>query len=167
MLAAQTTDRTLQGAAVAAVMAIDPRDPFTGTGAVSETLRFLATGRGDRRAVVGHPQLDEGRNLGAWLAARGYQPTIVATGAEAYQAAVASADVELVLVHEALADPAHCDVIRQLRRDRRTATVPTGLLWLPRHKHRRSTASSAIPIAWPAPSRWKSPTCSTAFSNAC
>ncbi|MFO0898504.1 MAG: hypothetical protein U0836_13870 [Pirellulales bacterium] len=130
-LAARTSDRALNRAAVGAVLAIDPRDPFTGAGAVSETLRFLATGRGDRIAVVAHPRLDDGRNLGAWLAARGYQPIIVATGAEAYQAAVASADVELVLLHSALSKPCACDVIKNLRRDRRTATLPIGLMQLP------------------------------------
>jgi hypothetical protein len=157
VLATRTADRRLQHAAVSAVLALDPQDPFTGAGAVAETLRHLATGQGVRRAVVAHPLLGDARDLGAWLATRGYEPIVVATGAEAYQAAIASADVELVLLHEALADPCAYDTLKNLRRDRRTATLPVGLMWLPKrdrspldpYERDPYTVANVVPVTEP------------------
>jgi len=157
VLAARTADRRLQHAAVEAVLALDPHDNFTGAGAVAETLRHLATGQGVRRAVIAHPLHGDAQDMAAWLATRGYDAIVVSTGAEAYQAAIASADVELVLLHEALSHPCAYDTLKNLRRDRRTALLPVGLMWLP--KRERSpldpyerdpyTLASVVPVTEP------------------
>ncbi|REK12768.1 MAG: HEAT repeat domain-containing protein [Planctomycetota bacterium] len=126
--AANHADRRLRFAATAAIMHLDPRQPFAGSSHVTEGLGFFAGSYGTPRILIAHPLSAEGGKLAGLAAALGYDADVATNGREAYELAVQSPDYELVMIHSAINRPPADELLAQLRRDRRTADLPVGFI---------------------------------------
>jgi CheY-like chemotaxis protein len=126
--ATRHADRRVRYAATAAIMRLKPISPYAGSSAVAEAAADLVTGAGRPRAMVAAPRADHAQSLAALLGANGFDATIAVSGREAVLLATRSADYELLLVDAAIGEPEILWVHDALRRDRRTATLPIGLL---------------------------------------
>jgi hypothetical protein len=126
--AANHADRRLRFAATEAIMKLKPSEPFAGSSHVTEGLGFFAGSYGSPRILVAHPLSAEGAKLAGLAASLGYQADVATSGREAFELAVASPDYELVFIHSAIRRPAMDELVAQLRRDRRTAMLPLGLI---------------------------------------
>jgi HEAT repeat protein len=126
--AANHADRRLRFAATEAILKLNPSEPFAGSSHVTEGLGFFAGSYGSPRILIAHPLSAEGAKLAGLAAGLGYEADIATNGRQAYELAVASPDYELVFIHSAIARPAVDELVAQLRRDRRTATLPLGLI---------------------------------------
>ncbi|MEX0677797.1 MAG: hypothetical protein WD063_12020 [Pirellulales bacterium] len=126
--AAYHADRRLRFAAIGAILKLRPGRPFAGSSYVTEGLKFLAGSYGAPRILIAHPLSDEGGKLAGLAATLGYEADVATNGRQAYELAIQSPDYELVLIHSAIARPAADELLAQLRRDRRTAQLPVGLI---------------------------------------
>lgn len=126
--AAQHADRRLRFAAIIAILKLNPGRPFAGSSYVIEGLKFFASSYGAPRVLIAHPLSAEGGKLAGLAATLGDEADVATTGRQAYERAVASPDYELVLIHSAITRPAADELLAQLRRDRRTAQLPVGLM---------------------------------------
>jgi HEAT repeat protein len=127
-LAAQSSDRRLRFAAIGAIMKLNPREPFAGSSHVTDGLGFFARSYGVPRALVVHPRSDEAQKVAGLAAGMGYEADIATDARRAFELAAASPDYEFVLAHSAISRPDVDYLVAQLRRDKRTALVPIGLM---------------------------------------
>ena len=126
--AAQSADRRLRFAAIGSIMKLNPTEPFAGSNHVADGLGFFASSFGVARVLVAHPKSREAQQMAGLAAELGYDSDIATNGKRAFQLAVASPDYEYILIHSAI-DHSPADVLlAQLRRDRRTALLPVGLI---------------------------------------
>ena len=121
-------DARLRFAAVEAILALRPTEPFPGCSFVPAALGFFASSSGSRRIMVADASLIEARRLSAFLAALGYHLDTATNGREALRVAMESADFELVLVDTGLDQPPVDFFVQQLRRDFRTGSIPVGIM---------------------------------------
>ncbi|HEX4149170.1 MAG TPA: hypothetical protein VHY20_09290, partial [Pirellulales bacterium] len=126
--AAAHADRRLRFAAVAAIVALDPRDPYPGSSLVADALKFFIGSRGLHTAVVGDLQTTGAQQVAGLLFPLGYEVQIATSTRELVKQAIGASDLELVLVDMVLANELSGKVVQDLRRDCRTANVPIGLL---------------------------------------
>ncbi len=126
--AVESNDRRLRFAATSAIMKLSPTRPFAGSSHVTEALGFFAGSYGVPRILIAHPLSAEGGKLAGLAAAMGYDADVATTGRQAYELAIASPDYDLALIHAAIGRPAVDELVAQLRRDRRTAELPVGLI---------------------------------------
>ena len=121
-------NRRVRFAALAAIMALDPKSPFPGASRVPDTLGYFATGANERRAVVAMPVADQVTTLAGRLANIGVEAEPTSRGGSAVALAEQSADLEMVLVDVDIDGPGVRDVLYALRTDPATGQVPIGLL---------------------------------------
>jgi CheY-like chemotaxis protein len=121
-------DRRVRFAALAAIMALEAREPYAGSSHVIEALRFFISSAGRRSAVAADIRSDVARQQAALLASSGLHADVATGRRELLRIATASADYELVLIDMILAEPLGGQVLQDLRRDSRTAEVPIGLI---------------------------------------
>jgi hypothetical protein len=128
VVAAEHPDRRLRFAAVEAILKFKPREPFPGSSKVVDALGFFASSFGAGRVLVAHPRSDQGRALAGLAAGLGFEGEVATNGRRAFELAIASPDVEFVLIHSAIDRPKADQLLAQLRRDRRTALLPIGFM---------------------------------------
>ena len=126
--AVQHNDRRLRFAAVEAILALDPQEPFAGSSRVGDALISFANSSGQRRALVGAPTSQEAMRVGGYLVAMGYQLETAVTGRELIRAAIGSSDYELALIDTSICRPTAALLVQQLRHDYRTAELPVTLM---------------------------------------
>ncbi len=126
--AAAAADRRLRFAAVDAIMKLHPTEPFAGSNHVADGLGFFASSFGVPRVLVVHPLSEEAQRMAGLAASLGYESDIATNGRRGFELAVASPDYEFVLIHSALERTRADELLAQLRRDRRTALLPVGLV---------------------------------------
>jgi HEAT repeat protein len=126
--AAGHDDRRLRFAAIEAIMKLKPRQAFAGSSAVTQGLGYFAGSYGVPRILVVHPLSAAGGQIAGLAAAQGYEADVATTGRQAFELATASPDYELIVIHSAIDRPALDELVAQLRRDRRTALVPIGIM---------------------------------------
>jgi len=127
-LAAVSPDRRLRYAATSAILKLKPRTPFAGSSQVAESLGFLASSYGIPRVLVVHPRGDQAQSIAGLAAGLGYEADAATNGRQAFELATSSPDYELVLIHSAIDRPRADELVAQLRRDKRTAALPIGLM---------------------------------------
>lgn len=120
--------RRLRFAALAAVVNLNAPHPYPGSSFVVESLGYFSASLGMPHAVVAAPMLNEARRLAGMLVEMGYEVETATTCRDLVKLATSSPDYELVLVDARLAMPASGQVLQELRRDARTATVPLGIV---------------------------------------
>ena len=134
-------DRRLRFAALAAVIELDPLQPFPGASRVTEMLDYFLRGA-QRRAIVAMPDLQRAQTIAGWISARGLEPIPVGTGRQAVVAALEVGDVELVLLDAEIITPGVREVLYQLRNSPSIGRATIGLLAGPRSfEHAEQIAS--------------------------
>jgi HEAT repeat protein len=126
--AAAHADRRLRFAGTAAIMKLAPSEPFAGSSQVTSALGFFARSYGVPRILIAHPRSEEAQTMAGLAAALGYATDMATNGRRAFELAVSSPDYDFALVHSAIDRPRVDDLVAQLRRDRRTALLPIGLI---------------------------------------
>lgn len=126
--AAGSADRRLRFAAMNAILKMQPRGPFTGSSHVADGLGFFAGSYGVPRVLVVHPRSDDAQGVAGLANALGYEADTATNGRRAFELATASPDYEIILIHSAIDRPRADELVAQLRRDRRTAALPIGLM---------------------------------------
>jgi HEAT repeat protein len=121
-------DRRLRLAAADAIMRIDPTEPYAGSSFLPEALGFFAGTVGLRRALVGHHRPSEAQTLVGMLSHMGFDADAAYTGRMTFLKAVNSPDYEFILISDALDLPQVTELLQMLRRDRRTAALPVGIM---------------------------------------
>jgi HEAT repeat protein/CheY-like chemotaxis protein len=121
-------DRRVQVAALKAILALDPAEPYKGASRVVETMKYLLSSSGQPRVLVGHPRFDESSRIGALYGELGYESDSAATGRAVVRQAADNADYELLLISETIDGPNVQETVQILRKDPRTARIPIGIL---------------------------------------
>jgi CheY-like chemotaxis protein len=129
--AARHGNRRLRFAALKAIVAIKPTEPFAGASAVGEGLAYFAKTLGMRRALVVDPRSEAAQQVASHLSGLGYDTEIATNGRKGFELATGSADFELAILHMAIDRPRIDDLLLQLRKDARTAEMPIGLVAVP------------------------------------
>lgn len=127
-LALHHSNRRVQLAAAAAIVALDRKDGFPGAGALMNVLKPVANYSGIRRAVVADPRGIRADQLAALLTEQGLEAQAFQTGKGLYQGAVATNENELALITYTIGKPDARRLIEHLRNDARTAHMPIGLI---------------------------------------
>ncbi len=146
-------DRRLRFAALEALMKLDPQEAYPGASHVADALAYFATSTGQRKAVVASPRSQHAFNLAGELGSLGWSALPAARGRQAIAAALASPDVELLLIDQTTYDPGVREVIYQLRSDARTGGLAIGILASAEGltEAKRIAAHDAATIAWVRP----------------
>lgn len=118
----------VQFAAAEAIIAWDPTKAFPGSSRLVETLAFFLKTAGTRRALVGNPRADLAQDLAGMLTEMGFGADTASTGDALVKRAIATPDLEMILISDAIDGPPVKDLIQQLRHDARTARLPIGVL---------------------------------------
>lgn len=126
--AAAHADRRLRFAAIGAIMKLKPIEPFAGSSQVADGLGFFASSYGLPRALVVHPRSEEAQKVAGLATTLGYDADIATNGRRAFELATSNSDYEFIFIHSAIQRPAVDELLAQLRRDRRTALLPIGLI---------------------------------------
>jgi hypothetical protein len=126
--ALESPDRRVRFAALAAIMAIDPRTPYPGASRVPDTLAWFAGSTGERQAVVAMPTIARAGDLAGQLAAHQLVAAAANRGREAVDLARTMPDLELVLIDMNILLPEIRQAIYELRISPSTGDVPIALL---------------------------------------
>lgn len=123
-------DRRVQFAAAEALVKMDPRGAFSGSSRVVSILARFVAGQAEPRAIVIDGNSQKGGQTASLLRTMGYQAEVLTKASLGFEAAAASADVELIV-----ADPYFVDdtwglpeLLGNLRADGRTAGIPIFLV---------------------------------------
>lgn len=121
-------DRRLRFAAADAIVKLAPPTSFPGASFVPETLGYLASSVGTRRALVVDPRAEVARTFGGLLNSAGYEVDIATSGDAGLSLALKQPDYEVIFLGDGID---HQDLLRtwqQLRKDPRTASLPIAFL---------------------------------------
>jgi hypothetical protein len=121
-------NRRVRFAAAQAIIRLAPDGSFHGAGRLADVLNYFATSSGSRAAVVAHPNPTRAQTLAAMISARGFRTAAVSTARDLEAAATSSADVELVMVSDALNDASLWSTLEALRVHPHTARLPIAIL---------------------------------------
>jgi len=146
-------DRRLRFAAAEAIMKIDPRHDYPGASHLPETLAYLAATAGTRRVLIGHPRTSHAQSLVGVLAELGFEAATANSGRELFLKATSSPDFEMIFLSGAIDNPPLNETLQMLRRDRRTADTPIGLMVRADELRRQQLRSESDPFtaAFPRP----------------
>jgi hypothetical protein len=117
-------DQRVQFAAATAILQIDPKSTFRGAPRVVEILKRALGSDGRPHAVVAEVSVQRGTMIGGFLRELGYEPLVFMSGREAFAAAAARTDVELVVLHPNIIRWPLTETMANLRADTRTANIP-------------------------------------------
>jgi CheY-like chemotaxis protein len=121
-------DRRVQFAAAEALLNIPgPALSQQTTRIVDLLRRFIAAepaAKGVPRVLVGHFTPDIANRISDAVRLAGYEPVIVHSGREMMRRVLESADIDLILMDEALPDPGMTSLLAQLRADRNAGQIP-------------------------------------------
>jgi hypothetical protein len=117
-------DPRVQFAAASAILQIDPANSFRGAPRVVEILKRALATDGRTHAIVAEVSQNRGAMIGGILRELGYEPLVFTSGRDAFAAAVARSDVELIVVHPNIIRWALTETIANFRADSRTANIP-------------------------------------------
>ena len=118
----------VRSAALEAIVSLDPQSPFPGSSRVPQTLEYLATATGERRAIVLMPRADHATTIAGRLVGMGIAAEPAFHGLPAMRMAQQSANLEMVLVDFDIHAPGIRDMLYALRTDPATGRIPIGLL---------------------------------------
>jgi len=126
--AVRNPDWRLRMAAAEAVAALKPQTPFAGSSYVLESLAYLAATTGGRRALVVTPSADVLQEWIGVLKFRNIDSDSAASGREALRLALRCPDYELAVIDMATQGPPAEEIVQQLHRDYRTASLRVALV---------------------------------------
>jgi len=153
LMAVRHSDRRLRFAALSAIIKFNPRGPYPGSSFVPEALGFFAGSFGDRRVLIGHPNVERARALAGALAELGFDADITTNGRDFFRKAVSTPDYEMLLVAYVIDHPTIDPLLQELSRDRRTSQLPVGVMTTEGNHDRASKLARAerLVTAFPYP----------------
>jgi len=128
VVATQYNDRRIRFAATAAVMKLGPTAPYLGSSYVSDSLVWFAGSEGKRTAIIGCPKIADAMFLSGLLHSLGYTTKIATKSDDVLKEAVASPDVELVLIDWRLSSPIVPVFAQRMENDARTHEIPIAVI---------------------------------------
>jgi CheY-like chemotaxis protein len=120
-------DRRIRLAAALAIVKLKPMNSFQGASHVVEVLGDAVRTAGVNRVLVVDSRLDYAQTIAGLLGDQGYYGEIAIGSREAFRQATSGPDFELILLSDALDMPV-IEMVQLLRRDRRTAFIPIGVM---------------------------------------
>lgn len=120
-------DRRIRLAAALAIVKLKPPTSFAGASHVVEVLGDAVRTAGVNRVLVVDSRLGYGQTIAGLLADQGYYGEIAIGSKEAFRQATSGPDFEMILISDALDLPV-VEMVQLLRRDRRTAFIPIGVM---------------------------------------
>ncbi len=127
-LALQSPIYRVRRAAAKAILTIDPKSPYAGSAELLDTLGFMASAQGKRNILIGELHQQNAQRMAGILAELKLEPVVTPGGREFFKEAYASPDVEAIFISKPLALPAMMESVQILRKDRRTADLPIGII---------------------------------------
>jgi CheY-like chemotaxis protein len=120
-------DRRLRLAAAITITRLKPTQSFAGASHVTEVLGDAIKTAGIDRVLIADSRTDYCQTLVGLLADQGYAGEVATSSREAFRVATATPDFELILISDVL-DLPPTEMVQLLRRDRRTALLPIGVM---------------------------------------
>ncbi|WP_254512510.1 hypothetical protein [Anatilimnocola floriformis] len=120
-------DRRVRNAAALAIVKYQPQKAFPGSSHVVEVLGDAVRTAGVDRALVIDGRGDYAQTIAGLLADQGYLAEIAVGSHDAFRKATNGTDYEFILVSDVLDLPV-TEMVQLLRRDRRTALLPIGVI---------------------------------------
>lgn len=120
-------DRRIRLAAALAIIKLKPQNSFPGASHVVEVLGDAVRTAGVNRVLVVDSRLEYGQTIAGLLADQGYFGEIAIGSKEAFRQATSGPDYEMILISDVLDLPV-VEMVQLLRRDRRTALIPIGVM---------------------------------------
>ncbi len=120
-------DRRVRLAAAIAIVKLRPTTSFSGASHVAEVLGEAVRTSGVDRVLIIDSRGDLAQTLVGLLSEIGYYGEVATNSREAFRAATLTPDYELILISDALDLPV-AEMVQLLRRDRRTALIPIGVM---------------------------------------
>ncbi|MEW4563568.1 hypothetical protein AB1K70_13630 [Bremerella sp. JC770] len=127
-LALQSPVYRVRRAAAKAILTIDPKSPYAGSAELLDTLGFMASAQGKRNILLGELHQQNAQRMAGLLAELQLEPMITPGGRAFFKEAFSSPDVEVIFISKPLALPSMMETVQVLRKDRRTADLPIGLI---------------------------------------
>ncbi|WDI44826.1 hypothetical protein [Bremerella sp. P1] len=127
-LALQSPVYRIRRAAAKAILTIDPKTPYAGSAELLDTLGFMAAAQGKRNILLGELHQQNAQRMAGLLAELQLEPLVTPGGREFFKQAYSSPDVEAIFISKPLALPAMMESVQILRKDRRTADLPIGII---------------------------------------
>lgn len=127
-LALQSPVYRIRRAAAKAILTIDPKTPYAGSAELLDTLGFMASAQGKRNILLGELHQQNAQRMAGLLAELQLEPLVTPGGRELFKQAFSSPDVEAIFISKPLALPAMMESVQILRKDRRTADLPIGVI---------------------------------------
>ena len=151
--ALQHPERAVRFAAVETIMRWDPAAAYPGSSYLPETLAHLARTSGSQRVLVGHPRAEVAQTFVGMLNEIGFEADSAPTGRELFARAISSPDYEMILLSDSLDAPPVEELIQQLRREARTASLPIGVMTREANLERMGRFAEQDPLteAFPRP----------------
>lgn len=127
LAALNAPDLRVQFAAATAILRIEPRTAFSGSGRVVSILSRALTDPGRSRVVIIDADATRASQLAGYTNEMGYEPVVVLTGREGFEQAASQTAVDLVLVHVNCIRWDLTQTLANLRADSRTAAIPVAV----------------------------------------
>ncbi|PQO31368.1 hypothetical protein C5Y96_13590 [Blastopirellula marina] len=127
-LALQSPVYRVRRAAAKGILTIDPKAPYAGSAELLDTLDFMASAQGKRNILLGELHQQNAQRMAGLLSELQLEPLVTPGGREFFKQAHSSPDVEAIFISKPLALPAMMETVQILRKDRRTAEVPIGII---------------------------------------
>jgi hypothetical protein len=121
-------DQRTQLAAVRAILNCANEQPYAGSSRVVETMEYLLSGVGHRKVLIAHPRELEATRIAALYSSLGFHVQSAVHGSDLLRLAQQSADVEMILLSDALDRPSVGETLQMLRQDIRSARIPVGMM---------------------------------------
>ncbi len=121
-------NRRVRFAALEAVMSLKPDTPFPGSSLIAEALTWFAHADGRRVLVSAHPKQTDAAKTAGFFIESGYSGELASNSRDAMQKAVASPDVEMLVIDLACTNPPVPIIVQEMRNDARTHDVPIAVL---------------------------------------
>lgn len=122
------SNRRIQYSAAKALVALNTEKKYPYSNRVIETLSYFANSRGESQVMIGHPHGQQAHDLGAIVEQSGYVANYVRGGRELFLKVRTQPDCEVILVSDVIDKPQASELVQELRKDPRTASIPIVLL---------------------------------------
>ena len=120
--------RRVRFAALQAIMKLNPQASFPGASRLPQALGFFAGSTGSRRILIAHPLPQEGHNLAGLAHNAGFEAEVVTDPKRITARAIASPDLELIMISDAIRGASLWSLIQSLRSDPKSADIPILLM---------------------------------------
>jgi hypothetical protein len=121
-------NRRLRFRAAQALYQLRPANSFSGASRLMDALVYFAASQGRSGALIAHPRIDIGAHLAGLLSSIGYSTLTATTEQDLMEQSVASPDIELIFISDAMNSETTWSIVESLRVHPKTARLPIAIL---------------------------------------